>query len=183
MSHQQQLIFVASVKDQFPEYFSQTKVLEVGSLNINGSVRQFFNNPDKYIGDIHKIVYRSSWEFRFCKYCDSNPNILKWSSEPLQIPYYNPLDKKEHIYNVDFYIRVLRDDGTEGDWIIEIKPESQHRKPVLTQPETLSKLKAYNQHMQLWITNQAKFKAAREWASKRDYTFGIIDENFLFKSP
>ncbi len=140
-------------------------------------------NSDKYIGDIHKIVYRSSWEFRFCKYCDSNPNILKWSSEPLQIPYYNPLDKKEHIYNVDFYIRVLRDDGTEGDWIIEIKPESQHRKPVLTQPETLSKLKAYNQHMQLWITNQAKFKAAREWASKRDYTFGIIDENFLFKSP
>jgi SAM-dependent methyltransferase len=50
MSHQQQLSFVASVKDQFPEYFSQTKVLEVGSLNINGSVRQFFENPDKYIG-------------------------------------------------------------------------------------------------------------------------------------
>ena len=50
MSHQQQLSFVASVKDQFPEYFSQTKVLEVGSLNINGSVRQFFQNPDEYIG-------------------------------------------------------------------------------------------------------------------------------------
>jgi len=49
MSHQQQLDFVQSVKDQFPEYFKGTKVLEVGSLNINGSVRQFFE-PDQYIG-------------------------------------------------------------------------------------------------------------------------------------
>ena len=49
MSHQQQLDFVQSVKDQLPEYFKGTKVLEVGSLNINGSVRQFFE-PDQYIG-------------------------------------------------------------------------------------------------------------------------------------
>jgi SAM-dependent methyltransferase len=49
MSHQQQLDFIKSVKDQLPEYFKGTKVLEVGSLNINGSVRQFFE-PDQYIG-------------------------------------------------------------------------------------------------------------------------------------
>jgi len=49
MSHQQQLDFVQSVKDQLPEYFKGTKVLEVGSLNINGSVRQFFE-PNQYIG-------------------------------------------------------------------------------------------------------------------------------------
>ena len=49
MSHQQQLDFVQSVKDEFPEYFKGTKVLEVGSLNINGSVRQFFE-PVQYIG-------------------------------------------------------------------------------------------------------------------------------------
>ena len=49
MSHEQQLDFVQSVKDEFPEYFKGTKVLEVGSLNINGSVRQFFE-PDQYIG-------------------------------------------------------------------------------------------------------------------------------------
>ena len=58
-------------------------------------------NPDKYIGDIHNIIFRSSWEQRFCIYCDTNESILKWSSEPLKIPYYNPLDKKEHQYNVD----------------------------------------------------------------------------------
>ncbi len=49
MSHGQQLDFVQSVKDEFPEYFKGTKVLEIGSLNINGSVRQFFE-PDQYIG-------------------------------------------------------------------------------------------------------------------------------------
>ena len=71
--------------------------------------------PDKYIGDPPSIIFRSSWEFRFCKYCDTNEKILKWSSEPLQIPYYNPLDKKEHTYNVDFYMRVLKEDGTEAE--------------------------------------------------------------------
>jgi hypothetical protein len=44
VSHQSQLDFVASVKKQFPEYFINRKVLEVGSLDINGSVRQFFDN-------------------------------------------------------------------------------------------------------------------------------------------
>ena len=47
---------------------------------------------------------------------------------------------------------------------------------------TLTKLKSYNRNMQIWITNQAKFKAAREWAEKRDFKFGVVDENFLFKS-
>jgi hypothetical protein len=139
-------------------------------------------NPEKYIGDTHNIIFRSSWEFRFCKYCDTNENILKWSSEPLQISYYNPLDKKDHIYHVDFYIKVLKENGEESEWIIEIKPEAQHKKPILTQPETLPKVKAYNRNMQIWITNQSKFKAAREWAAKRNYNFGVVDENFLFKS-
>lgn len=49
MSHQSQIDFVAGVKRKFPEYFSNTKVLEVGSLDINGSVRQFFDNCT-YIG-------------------------------------------------------------------------------------------------------------------------------------
>ena len=49
MSHQSQLDFVASVKKQFPQYFFESKVLEVGSLDINGSIRQFFVGCD-YVG-------------------------------------------------------------------------------------------------------------------------------------
>lgn len=46
MSHQSQLDFVARVRKQFPQYFISRKVLEVGSLDINGSVRQFFEDCD-----------------------------------------------------------------------------------------------------------------------------------------
>jgi hypothetical protein len=139
-------------------------------------------NPDKYIGDVHNIICRSSWEFRFCRYCDNNDRILKWSSEPISIPYYNPLDKKEHQYHVDFYMQVLKDDEQTQDWIIEVKPEKHFKKPILEGNSTLKKLKSYNHKMQIWITNQAKFKAAQRWADARGYKFGVVDENFLFKS-
>lgn len=139
-------------------------------------------NPEKYIGDVHNIICRSSWEFRFCKYCDSNGQILKWSSEPISMPYYNPIDKKEHQYNVDFYMQVIKDNGETQDWIIEVKPERQFKKPILEGNSTLNKLKSYNHKMQIWITNQAKFKAAQRWADARGYKFGVVDENFLFRS-
>ena len=49
MAHQQQFDFVKTVANAFPDNFANCKVLEVGSLDINGSVRQFFTNCD-YIG-------------------------------------------------------------------------------------------------------------------------------------
>lgn len=139
-------------------------------------------NPDKYIGDIHKIIYRSSWEQRFCNYCDRNENIIKWSSEPLHIDYWNPLDQKQHKYYIDFYIKTLRSDGTEEEWVIEVKPESQTKKPIYEGNMTSRKLESYNYNMKIWITNQAKFKAAKEWAAKRGFRFGVVDEKFLFNS-
>ena len=49
MSHPNQMSFVQSVRGCFPDSFTNKKVLEIGSLNINGSVRQFFNNCE-YLG-------------------------------------------------------------------------------------------------------------------------------------
>ena len=49
MAHQQQFDFVKTVADFFTNNFANCKVLEVGSLDINGSVRQFFTGCD-YIG-------------------------------------------------------------------------------------------------------------------------------------
>lgn len=140
-------------------------------------------NPDKYIGDLNNIICRSSYEIRFCKYCDLTDGILKWSSEPISIDYYNPLDKKDHKYNVDAYIQVLQDDGNIQDWIIEVKPEAHYKnRPKLDGNETMKKLKSYNHKMEIWITNQAKFRAAVRWAETRGYRFGVVDENFLFRS-
>lgn len=49
MSHLQQHEFIISVKQKYPEYFENKIVLEVGSHNINGSIRPHFNNC-AYIG-------------------------------------------------------------------------------------------------------------------------------------
>jgi hypothetical protein len=42
MSHPAQMEFVASLRKKFPDYFIRKNVLEIGSLNINGSIREFF---------------------------------------------------------------------------------------------------------------------------------------------
>lgn len=44
MAHGAQRVFFEEVKKEFPEFFSGQRVLEVGSLNINGTVRDFFDN-------------------------------------------------------------------------------------------------------------------------------------------
>jgi len=46
MAHGAQRVFFETVKGVYPDYFKDKKVLEVGSLNINGTVRDFFENCD-----------------------------------------------------------------------------------------------------------------------------------------
>lgn len=49
MAHTDQFEFVGLVKKHFPAAFAERKVLEVGSLDINGSVRSFFTDGS-YVG-------------------------------------------------------------------------------------------------------------------------------------
>ena len=49
MAHQEQFDFVNSVKDSFPDLFKKKRILDIGSLNINGSVRELFEDCE-YIG-------------------------------------------------------------------------------------------------------------------------------------
>jgi hypothetical protein len=44
VSHPAQLEFVSFVREKFPQYFANRRVLEVGSLDLNGSIRPFFKN-------------------------------------------------------------------------------------------------------------------------------------------
>jgi len=46
MSHRQQRAFCLQMKERFPDYFSDVKVLDVGSLDINGSNRGLFEDCD-----------------------------------------------------------------------------------------------------------------------------------------
>ena len=49
MAHPEQAQFVQNCKDAFPEHFRGCRVLEIGSLIINGTVRPLFENC-RYIG-------------------------------------------------------------------------------------------------------------------------------------
>jgi hypothetical protein len=93
-------------------------------------------NPSKYVGDPAKIIYRSGWERKFMEYCDAHPRILKWSSEPIAIPYYHPIENRQAKYYVDFWVREIRDNDQEFEYMVEIKPEAQTLKPV--DPEVLA---------------------------------------------
>ena len=50
--------------------------------------------PEKYLGDITKIRFMSSWERSFMVFCDTNPNVIKWGSEEFKIKYFNPIKNK-----------------------------------------------------------------------------------------
>jgi SAM-dependent methyltransferase len=49
MAHQQQFDYIQKLKSRYSVYFSNKKVLEVGSLNINGTIRSLFTDCD-YLG-------------------------------------------------------------------------------------------------------------------------------------
>lgn len=150
-----------------------------------GAIKQgYFKpaNPEKYVGDPNKIIFRSSWEFKFLKWCDQSPTVLKYSSEPVGILYYNPLDKRGHTYYVDFYILSKDNDGREQHWLIEVKPNKYINPPVAPDRMTNKQTANYVYAAKQYIVNQAKFEAAREYAGQKGMKFGIITENFLFKS-
>jgi SAM-dependent methyltransferase len=43
VAHREQQYFIQMVKERFPTFFVDQRVLEIGSLDINGSVRSFFS--------------------------------------------------------------------------------------------------------------------------------------------
>ena len=49
MAHTNQILYCESVKAKYPQFFKGVKVLDIGSLDINGSNRYLFENSD-YLG-------------------------------------------------------------------------------------------------------------------------------------
>jgi hypothetical protein len=139
-------------------------------------------HPEKYIGRLDQIIFRSSWEFRFLKWCDLNPQIIQYASEPIPIPFFNPLDKRVHRYYVDFYVKLIRQDGKESEYLLEVKPNKYIVPPKAPERMTDKQTANYVWAAKQFIVNQAKFEAAKSFAEQKGVKFGIITENFLFKS-
>ena len=60
-------------------------------------------NQEKYIG-LKTPTYRSSWEQAFMRLCDEHPNVAKWASESIKIPYRHPFTGKYTVYVPDFFV-------------------------------------------------------------------------------
>ena len=149
-----------------------------------GRIKQGYfkpKNPSKYNGDVTQIIYRSGWEYKFLKYCDENIKIVKYSSEPVGIPYYNPISKKTCKYWVDMFITIKNSDESLTNWLLEIKPERFTKPPEAPKRLTEKQTHKYLNHAKTFIVNRAKFEAAKDYADSKGIKFGIITENFLFK--
>jgi hypothetical protein len=132
-------------------------------------------NAGKYRGDITNIVYRSLWELKFMKWCDSNVSVLEWGSETVIVPYISPIDNKVHRYFVDFYIKIKNKNNTIEKYLIEIKPEKYTKPPDIPSKKT----KRFIDEVFQYGVNDAKWKAAFEFCKDRNMKFIILTEKDL----
>ena len=142
----------------------------------SGFVQGYFpiNECRKYQGT-GPIIYRSSWERKFCLYCERNPEITAWSSESFAIRYFSPLDNKYHNYFPDYVVR-LRNEDT---FIVEVKPKAQLEKPTPPKRQTLKSVKSYKWLYETWIINMCKKAASEEFAKSKGWKYLLVTEDFF----
>jgi hypothetical protein len=141
------------------------------------SYKGFFKprNPVKYNGDPSNIIYRSRWELKLMSYLDSHPDVIKWSSEELAIPYRSPIDNKIHRYFPDFVVKKKNSSGLIETVMIEVKPKIQTQPPKVQKKPT----KKYINEVYTWGINSAKWKAAVNFCDERKWKFVIMTEDEL----
>ena len=128
-------------------------------------------NLEKYVGG-KAPYFRSSWELAFMRMCDSHPNITKWASENVKIPYLHPQTGKYANYVPDFMIQYVDKNGAEHVELIEIKPSNQ---------TTMENARTLGQKWQTAI-NAAKWTAAQEWCKRKGLRFKVINEDQIFQN-
>ena len=129
-------------------------------------------NQKKYVGT-KTPTYRSSWEHAFMRLCDEHPNVAKWASESIKIPYRHPITGKYTIYVPDFFVVYVDKLGKKHAELIEVKPKAQ------TTMEAAGRSPA--KQKQVFI-NHAKWEAATAYCKQQKIQFRVISEEQLFHS-
>jgi len=166
-------------------------------------------NPDKYMGNPNAIIYRSSWELKFCHWCDTQTNIKRWHSECEFIPYQDAKGGY-HRYYPDFYIEIVdqKDPMKLNKCLIEIKPENEihpdfveidketgRTKRIIPANEYLAMkakkskkgkpaLKAYESYLyglNQYQKNLYKWTRAKHYCKEKGYEFKILNQKVLTK--
>ena len=131
--------------------------------------------PSKYQGNAKYIICRSSWERKFCQWCDMNNSIISWASEEFSIPYVSPKDNRVHKYYPDYLIKVKEKDDRIKTYVVEVKPYKQTRPPKTPKRKT----KSYLTECVTYAVNQAKWKAAKEFCEDHRIEFKVVTEKEL----
>jgi len=129
---------------------------------------------EKYVGNHEKILCKSLWERKLCKYFDNNSSIINWCYECLKIPYVSPIDKRPHNYFPDFVVKIKNKHGSIKTMILEIKPEKQTKEPKN------KKTKSYKTDMATYLVNEAKWLAANKLCKDNEWEFKILTEKNIF---
>lgn len=129
-------------------------------------------NPDKYSGK-RAPIYRSSWELAFMRMCDAHPSIISWASEPIRIPYKNPLTGRNTVYIPDFLIVYQDAAGHRRAEVVEIKPKKE---------TFVSEAKTKRSQAALAV-NAMKWKAAQAYCNNNGLVFRVINEDHIFRKP
>ncbi len=108
-----------------------------------------------------------------CRFLDNNPNILRWSSEEIHIPYIKPTDGKVHRYFPDYWVEYKDRNGNIVQEILEVKPSDQ------VNPRQKRRLTEYDKVT--YAINVSKWKAASEFCKKRGIKFRILTEQQMFR--
>lgn len=127
-------------------------------------------NPQKYRGDVEKIFARSSWEASVMKFFDSSSAVISWASEEIAIPYLKPEDARVHHYYPDFVVEFVNKEGQIKKEIVEVKPLH----------ESDAKFAKHERSKAALETNEAKWRAAIDFAEKNGMTFRVITEKSIF---
>lgn len=127
--------------------------------------------PEKYEGDWKNVVYRSSWERQFFRWCEDTPEVRYWSSETVVIPYRCKTDNRIHRYFMD--VKVKFNDGRTV--LFEIKPESQTNPPKKPKRQT----QRYLKEVMTYVKNTCKWEAAEKYSAERGWEFVIATEKTL----
>ena len=141
------------------------------SSTLKGKFRP--KNPEKYRGNAGNILYRSSWELEFMKWCDTREEVLWWQSEEKRIPYFDPVTNKRRMYYPDFYLERLCSDGIKRKTLVEVKPARQVDGPPV---KPKRRTKSWVAEVHTYVTNQAKWKAAKEWCEDEGSDFQLLTE-------
>ena len=122
-----------------------------------------------------EINFKSGLEYKAIKYFDMNKFVNKWSLEPFAVKYYKPTTGKFHRYFVDFFIEF----ENNQKFLVEIKSSGETIEPKKPSKKTQKAILNYQKALQTYIVNQAKWKAATEFAESNNMRFIVLTEKEL----